>query len=107
MPSLQIKIEESTVHLIRSNTNQDVREIIIIWSELFEFYISLISILYYLSEDKLIGMKELVRKLPVPLHVNEDLIPRLHLANRVGELGVGSGGGAAGNVGDTFIRIMI
>ena len=79
MPSLQIKIEESTVHLIRSNTNQDVREIIIIWSELFEFYISLISILYYLSEDKLIGMKELVRKLPVPLHVNEDLIPRLHL----------------------------
>ena len=37
MPSLQIKIEESTVHLIRSNTNQDVREIIIIWSELFSF----------------------------------------------------------------------
>ena len=56
-------------------------------------------------------MKELVRrpltKLPVPLHVNEDLIPRLHLANRVGELGGGSGYGAAGNIGDTFIRIMI
>ena len=33
MRSLQIKIEESTVHLIRSNTNQDVKEIIIIWPE--------------------------------------------------------------------------